>query len=160
MGLFKKHDAIRGHEVRPIDQGQTLLGGKFEWSQANAFEGVLAGTGAVLVKCTSPSPISTKAKWAKGAKSPDAPTEPREGITGVALWFSSSNSVVATTGRAPEWPRAKLAAKRSIMPRTTGGWKWFADSSGMRSNQVGLKLLKIFFSMRWRDSEPNPVLTP
>ena len=49
VGLFKKHDAIRGHEVRPIDQGQPLLGGKLEWSQADAFQSVLAGTGAALV---------------------------------------------------------------------------------------------------------------
>ena len=49
VGFFKQDDAIRGHEVGPIDQGQSLFGCKFEWRQTNAFEGVLAGDGAVLI---------------------------------------------------------------------------------------------------------------
>ena len=49
-----------------------------------------------------PSPMSTEARCASGARSPDAPTLPCDGITGCTPRLSIATSVSTTTGRTPE----------------------------------------------------------
>ena len=66
-----------------------------------------------------PSPQRTRARCASGARSPDAPTDPLDGIIGVTFALSISAMVCATIGLVPLCPRDKLAVSRSIIPRTT-----------------------------------------
>ena len=73
---------------------------------------------APAVESASPSPISTSAMCASGARSPLAPTLPREGTSGVTPAFNRSQSRSAMTGRMPEKPLASTFARISIMPRT------------------------------------------
>jgi hypothetical protein len=68
-----------------------------------------------------PSPISTCAMWASGARSPLAPTEPRDGTSGTTPWFSSASSASTTARRTPDAPRDRLAAVSSIIARTASG---------------------------------------
>ena len=56
-----------------------------------------AGTGVPPGSATSPSPISTSAQCASGARSPLAPSEPCSGTTGVIPALSSASIVSATT---------------------------------------------------------------
>src|SRR5207247_2201072 len=52
----------------------------------------------------SPSPISTRPMWARGARSPLAPSEPRDGITGWTPRFRTSRRRVTRPRRTPPHP--------------------------------------------------------
>ena len=67
----------------------------------------------------SPSPTSGSARCARGARSPLAPTEPRDGTRGTipASSTATSNAIVST--RAPEYPLASVFARSSIAARIT-----------------------------------------
>ena len=67
----------------------------------------------------SPSPISASVMCASGARSPEAPTEPWHGMHGTRPALCTASSVSITTGRTPEWPRARLAAFSTSIRRTT-----------------------------------------
>src|SRR5262249_21479545 len=69
-------------------------------------------------KIASPSPTTTSARWASGARSPEAPTEPRDGITGCAPPFSIAINVSITAGRQPENPLASTLTRCKIIART------------------------------------------
>ena len=59
---------------------------------------------------TFPSPINGKNKCDKGAKSPDAPTDPFSGTTGI-ISFSTINKIRSTTSKVtPEYPFDKACA--------------------------------------------------
>ncbi|BCB84927.1 hypothetical protein Psuf_022400 [Phytohabitans suffuscus] len=68
---------------------------------------------------THPSPSSTSAQWASGARSPEAPSEPCSGTHGVTSWLSRSTSACAISGRTPERPSASDRTRSSIIARTT-----------------------------------------
>ena len=67
----------------------------------------------------SPSPTNTSAKWASGARSPEAPTEPWSGTIGVTSRSSNKSRDSTSSGRQPECPRASDAARNRIMARAT-----------------------------------------
>jgi len=69
----------------------------------------------------SPSPMSTSARWADGARSPLAPTDPFSGITGRMSRASMLSRVSTTTGRTPENPLAITLARISIAARVSSG---------------------------------------
>ena len=66
----------------------------------------------------SPSPTSGSARCASGARSPDAPTEPRLGTTGSTPRSRHSSSSSTVSIRAPEFPFASVFARSSIAERT------------------------------------------
>src|SRR5438552_2281114 len=68
----------------------------------------------------SPSPMSTSAACASGARSPDAPTLPCFGMTGCTRRLSMSQSRSMTSARTPERPAASVFARRSRIARTNG----------------------------------------
>ena len=53
-------------------------------------------------KRASPSPISASARWASGARSPEAPTDPCEGMRGTTPRLSMATSASITSARTPE----------------------------------------------------------
>src|SRR6185369_14031229 len=67
---------------------------------------------------THPSPSSTRAQCASGARSPLAPSEPCSGTQGVMSWLSRSTSAWATSGRVPDRPIARDRTRSSIIART------------------------------------------
>ena len=108
----------------------------------------------------SPSPISTQARWASGARSPDAPTEPLAGMRGSRPALASASSASTISGRTPEWPRARLTALVASTSRTTAagsGWPvpTLCDSTRLRCSSAsrarGIWVLA---------SLPKPVLMP
>src|SRR2546430_163829 len=56
------------------------------------------------LRSTSPSPISNRPRWAEGARSPLAPSDPFSGTQAQTSRFSSSTSRSATFGLTPEVP--------------------------------------------------------
>jgi hypothetical protein len=70
----------------------------FNPASANA---VAAGTVRPFRR-TSPSPISASDRCARGARSPEAPTEPLPGTTGRISWVAKARSWTIVSGRTPE----------------------------------------------------------
>ncbi len=89
------------------------------WASARS-----AGTGRPSTK-TEPTPISTAAMCASGAKSPEAPTDPWQGTTGVNPRASKASSNWTVSRRTPDAPWARLASLRAIMSRAIdAGMGW------------------------------------
>ena len=61
--------------------------------------------------------------WLKGARSPEAPSEPFCGTTGVTPALSIRISSSTRTGRTPLSPTHRALARSSIMPRTCSSEK-------------------------------------
>ena len=109
---------------------------------------------------SSPSPIIASAKWASGARSPDAPTLPCEGTRGWTRLFSIATMSSGRAGRTPLVPRTSTLARNSIIART---------ASSDRGSPTPDAWLRIRLSCNWRArsggirtcaSFPKPVVTP
>ncbi len=109
---------------------------------------------------TSPSPISTSAQCAKGARSPLAPSDPCSGTTGVMPAFSSPAILSASTGRAPEKPIARLRARSSIIARTTSRSTAGPTPAACERTTARWSSSRRSAGMRTVASDPNPVETP
>jgi hypothetical protein len=108
----------------------------------------------------SPSPIRTSAACASGARSPDAPTDPIDGTTGVTPADSSRARCSHTTGRTPERPRASEAQSTIIIARTTSSGSGSPTPEACESTRFRCTSRSCASSMRLPASDPNPVLTP
>src|SRR6185437_14341345 len=107
-----------------------------------------------------PSPTSTRPRWASGARSPLAPSDPREGTTGTTPAVSRSSSSCTSSTRTPDEPLASAFARRSVAARTT------SSGNGSPTPQAWLRRR---FSCSWAacsgamctsTKRPKPVLTP
>jgi hypothetical protein len=107
----------------------------------------------------SPSPISTMAMWASGARSPDAPTLPCEGTTGVTPRLISSQMRSATSGRMPESPLASTLARISIMARTTSRASGSPTPAECERITLRCRRSRSAGGMRTSASRPTPVFT-
>ena len=88
----------------------------------------------------SPSPISTSARWASGARSPLAPTDPRARHDADARRrLSSAMSASSVSTRMPENPFASTLARSAIVARTTRHGQRVADAGGVAAQQVDLQ---------------------
>ena len=109
---------------------------------------------------TCPHPSRGRARWASGARSPLAPTEPRLGTTGSTPAPRRAIRASTTRGRTPECPRARVLARSSSMPRTA------SSSSASPSPAQWLRISRLCSStirssaMRTPARSPNPVFTP
>ena len=83
VGPGQHQGADGGHHLRAVEQRQALLGLQHERlpgrARARASRGRLP---AARPARPSPWPMSGRARWARGARSPEAPTLPCEGTTG------------------------------------------------------------------------------
>ncbi|MCY1363959.1 hypothetical protein D9M69_507440 [compost metagenome] len=108
----------------------------------------------------SPSPISTQAMWASGARSPEAPTEPLHGMLGVTPALNSASSASTSAGRTPEWPRARLTALVARIMRTTGAASGSPVPTLCESTRLRCSSARWSLPMRVLASLPKPVLMP
>ncbi len=72
----------RGHRLGAVDQRQPFARRQAERLEAGARQRRGARRCARPADQASPRPSSGSARWASGARSPEAPTEPRDGTTG------------------------------------------------------------------------------
>ena len=89
-----------------------------------------------------PSPTSTSARCASGARSPLAPTEPRHGTHGWTPRLSASTSASSVSSRMPEKPRASTLARSAIIARTVRTGQRLADAGRVAAQQVQLQALE------------------
>ena len=92
---------------------------------------------------TSPSPINANVMWASGARSPEAPTEPLDGMQGTMLALSIRNMASITSTRTPENPRPRLAALSSRTRRTAAASSSDPTPAPVRTNDPNLQFGKI-----------------
>ena len=110
----------------------------------------------------SPSPSITAAMCASGARSPEAPTEPCDGMTGEhARWRASPRSARPARQRTPEAPRPSETSFSAIISRTIAGRRRLADAAAVRQDQVALQRARCRSAgILTLASLPKPVLTP
>ena len=118
-----------------------------------------AGINSPLTR-TSPTPSMARVMCDRGARSPEAPTEPLAGMAGMMPALYSAIRVSTISGRTPEKPRARLPIFISMIRRTTA-----SDSSSpvpTECDRIRLRCNCSSFSsgMRVLASRPKPVLMP
>ena len=108
----------------------------------------------------SPSPTSGSARCASGARSPDAPTEPRLGTTGSTprLRHSSRSSTVSM--RAPELPFASVFARSSIAARTISSAYGSPTPHACERSRRSCSSSVSSSGIERFTKRPKPVLTP
>ena len=108
----------------------------------------------------SPAPIMTAAIWASGARSPDAPTDPCDGITGTTPFSSIPSIRSIISQRTPDAPRPSDSSFNAIINRVVG------TSSASPTPQQWLRIrlrcrVSVSFDAILTDASlPKPVLTP
>ena len=152
--------ADRGHELRPVDEREPFLRLQANRLEPGARRAPRRRAASSPSNHASPSPTSGSARWASGARSPLAPTDPRLGTCGRTprLRHSTSSSTVST--RAPEFPFASAFARSTIAARTTSsGYGSPTPHAWLRSSRSWSSSV----SSSGIDAEtkrPKPVLTP
>ena len=109
---------------------------------------------------TSPSPISTQARCASGARSPEAPTEPLAGMRGTRPALNSASKASTRAGRTPEWPRARLTALVASTSRTTPSASGAPTPTLCESTRLRCSSARRLGGMMVCASLPKPVLMP
>ncbi len=108
----------------------------------------------------SPTPIITLARCESGARSPEAPTEPWHGITGMKSCCRKASSRASVCGRIPEAPWARLASFNAIIRRTTGAGIGSPTPAACESTILRCRVSRSSRSMRTLANLPKPVLMP
>ena len=108
----------------------------------------------------SPSPIIAAAICASGARSPDAPTEPWLGITGVTPFFSIASIIVTVVIATPDAPRPSDSSLRAIIRRVVASSN--ASPTPQQCDKIKLRCNVVTSSaaILMLASLPKPVLTP
>ena len=78
----------------------------------------LACAQPVLALHILPSPMNPSARWARGARSPEAPTVPCSGTHGMQSELKASKSWCMAFGEIPEWPLASTLILKANNLRT------------------------------------------
>ena len=102
IGVVVRQRADAGHQLRPVEEREPLLGAQLDRLEAGPRQRLAAGPGPAPSTVASPSPMSTSAMCASGARSPDAPRLPRDGTTGWTAALSIATSSSTRSARTPE----------------------------------------------------------
>ena len=111
-------------------------------------------------KTASPSPIKTAVMCASGARSPDAPTDPCDGITGVTPFFSKAPICSITSQRTPEAPLPKESIFSVITRRTMFCGRGSPTPQQWERIRLRCKRAVCSVGIRIPANLPNPVLIP
>ena len=109
---------------------------------------------------THPSPMRQSPTWARGARSPLAPSEPCSGTAGTRPSFSRAINASTSSTLTPENPMARVFARIAIIARTTSGStngpapaEWLRKRERWSSRRSGVGMCVVA-------SAPKPVVTP
>ena len=136
----------RGRRLRAVDQREPFLGlerDRRAGRRADATRAApVASSGSSPTVAASPSPISTSARCASGARSPLAPTEPRDGTRGWTPRVEQRDQrVERLDADAGEALRQHVRAQRHR--RAHGARRQrLADAGGVAAQQVELQRLE------------------
>ena len=107
-----------------------------------------------------PSPTSGSARCASGARSPEAPTEPRLGTIGVTPRLRQASRSSTVSARAPEYPFASVFARRSIAALTISSRVRIAHAARVAPQEPQLQLGRELGRDRLRDEAAEPRVDP
>jgi len=108
----------------------------------------------------SPSPTITLAMCARGARSPEAPTEPWSGTTGVTRRSIIAASISINSGRTPDAPIASECARRRSMARTTSRGAGGPTPALCERSRFSCSARASSGATALSFSRPKPVVTP
>ena len=108
----------------------------------------------------SPSPIIVSAMCASGARSPEAPTEPCTGTTGVTPCEIMPSRSAQMSHRTPEAPRPSDRSFRAIINRTVSGSSTSPTPQQWDRIRLRCKVAVSAAGILTEASLPKPVLTP
>ena len=107
-----------------------------------------------------PTPIMVALICASGARSPEAPTEPWQGTTGVSPSASIVSSSRTVAGCTPDAPCDRLPSFKAIIRRTMGTGIGAPTPAAWLSTMLRWRVCRSASSMRTLASFPKPVLMP
>ena len=119
-----------------------------------------AGSAPPSGASTSPWPISGRARFASGARSPDAPSDPCWGTAGITSSFSIETIRSTTSGRTPECPRASTWARSRSIARASSRGRGVPTAVACDRTMPCCSVEACAGSTRVWASAPNPVVTP
>ncbi len=102
----------------------------------------------------------TLAMCASGARSPEAPTEPCSGTTGVTRRSIMATSMSMTSGRTPDTPMDSECARSSSMARTTSRGVAGPTPALCERSRFSCRVRTSSGAMCVSLSLPKPVVTP
>src|SRR3989441_1856504 len=108
----------------------------------------------------SPSPMSTSAACARGARSPEAPTLPCIGIAGWTRRLSMSQRRSMTSARTPDRPAASVFARRSRTARTDSSGRSGPTPTAWLRTRLRCRARSCSCGTRTAARSPKPVFTP
>ena len=122
----------------PLSSARPSLAPSVTGSRPCETKATLAGTRPCGVK-HSPTPIITAVMCDSGARSPDAPTEPCAGTTGMTSFASIASSSATVSGRTPDAPCARLASFSAIISRAIATGIGSPTPAAWRKHDVALQ---------------------
>ena len=109
---------------------------------------------------SSPSPIIASTRCADGARSPEAPSEPRDGTHGTMSALMHAARCSATESLTPEWPRAIVFRRMVIAARTTSRESGAPSPTAWLRTRFSCSSRTLSTGMCVVASRPKPVVTP
>ena len=119
-----------------------------------------AGILTPLASNTSPSPMIASAHAAKGARSPEQPSDPYSGTHGVMRALSRFTYARAVGSRTPVRPLASVDRRSSMRARTTSVSTHAPVPAACERMSERCSCPRMDGSMNLVASAPKPVLTP
>ena len=144
LRIEHRQRADGGHLLRAVEQRQALLGLELERLQAGRVRGRWRRRMRSPPNSASPRPISGSARWASGARSPDAPTRALLGHDRMDAQRAGSPAAArrarggSRSGRAPACWRAGAASPAPSRGRGAG-----ADAHGVADQEVLLEVRRV-----------------
>ena len=157
----QRERAERRHVLRAVDQREPFLRLEHHGRRPAARKRLAARAAAAPVRGASPSPISASARCASGARSPEAPTEPCEGMRGCTSRLSIAIKQLDELRRARPSGRARAPARGAAScrapraPRARGRRRRRGCAPGSAAARESVRR-----EMRVSLSAPKPVFTP
>ncbi len=140
--LNRPTSALAVENCVPLSSASPSLGRGVIGSRPTSASAAAAGATRSPTRA-SPTPIIAAAIWASGARSPDAPTDPCDGTTGVTPRASmASRRAIVCRLDARRALREAAELQRHHEPRRRDRGR-FADARGVRQHDVALKLGEI-----------------
>ena len=147
VGFAKREAEKREHALRAVQQRETFFGFERDGLDVGLAHGFGAGDDLPLPaspKRAWPSPMTTCARCASGARSPDAPTEPCDGITGMN--FGVEHGAEGFDGFGADAAEA-FGERVGAEKHHRAGFGFAerrADAAGVRANEIDLELADLF----------------
>ena len=159
LRLEQADERVGGRELRAVEQRKPLFGPKHDRRKPGFGERRAAGM-TRSPRRASPTPIIAAAICASGARSPEAPTEPCAGTTGVTPAREHGLDESSVSGCTPEAPWARLPSFSAIMSRVVATGAGSPTPAACESTMLRWSWARSAGSMRTLASLPKPVLIP